>query len=205
MVTERDASADELNRVRTQAGELFLSTHLEKHQAEKELARERIAAHREKHDNERGALETALKAEQRRLEEHRVAHSDAHKAHEALHSTAAQAHEAQHESIAKNLTEYKAQSNEWRGSLADLRATFAQAATVDQLEKSMRDSFDAVNKRIDGEREERREQQNLRAGQQRGVSQSTAIIVGAVGFVGIVLSIVVAVANIMSAAAPVVP
>ncbi len=107
----------------------------ERAEAHAELARERWQAHREQHESEKELAE---------------AHWEAHR--------------QQHDSIARNLAEYKAQSNEWRGSLSDLRATFASQATLDSIEAQMRAGMESLNTRIDTEREERRDQQNLRTG-----------------------------------------
>jgi hypothetical protein len=200
-MTENETAA-ELARVRTQSAELFLSNHAEKHDAEKQRQDEAREAHTGLHLADARALETALNAETRRLEEHRISHNAAHGAHEDIHVINDRmgeqrwvSHASEHESIAKNLSEYKAQSNEWRGSLSDLRLTFASKAEVENLETQIRAGLEAIRQDLATEREERRDQQNLRVGAQKGISQSTAIIVGAITLVGIILGIIVAVAN----------
>ena len=87
------------------------------------------------------------------------AHRELHSGEKELDNSKWEAHREQHASIARNLAEYKAQSNEWRGSLSDLRASFATKTEIEALETALRN-----------EREERRDQQNLRVGEdkQRG-------------------------------------
>ena len=110
-------------------------------------------------------LEDDGHAQRRELSRERwTAHKDLHAAEKELGAQKWQAHVEQHASIARNLAEYKAQSNEWRGSLADLRSTFASVSSVEGLESQMRSTLAEVNRRIDTEREERRDQQNLRVG-----------------------------------------
>ena len=136
-------------------------------EAHEEIARERWAGHREQH-----AAERELSAQRWT------------------------AHDDQHDAIARNLGEYKAQSNEWRGTVSDLRATFAPLSRIESLESDMDRRYNELRTALQAEREERRDQQNLRVGAQRGISQGTAIIVGLVGFVGTVLAIVAVVLNL---------
>lgn len=88
-----------------------------------------------------------------------AAHREKHAAENQLHEEKWESHAQQHDSIARNLAEYKAQSNEWRGSLSDLRATFAT-----------RVEMEALDDRIAAEREER-----------RGTSKQGVSLVAAVG------------------------
>jgi hypothetical protein len=125
-------------------------------------------------------------------------HNEKHELENKLADEKWRGHEQHHESIARSLTEYKEQSNEWRGSLADLRQTFAPIARVDSIEKDIQRRYEELDTRISQEREERRENQNLRTGTQRGITQGTAIIVGSVAFIGTVLSVVVIVVNFLS-------
>jgi hypothetical protein len=124
-------------------------------------------------------------------------HREQHAAEKELSAARWDAHDDQHEAIARNLGEYKAQSNEWRGTLADFRGTFAPVSRIESLEADMDRRYNELRTALLAEREERRDQQNLRVGAQRGISQGTAIIVGAVGLVGGVLAIVVVVANLL--------
>ena len=107
----------------------------ERAEAHAELARERWDAHNEKHRSEHDLAEQKWKG-----------HAD------------------QHDSIAKSLVEYKAQSNEWRGSLSDLRATFVSRAEHDALDVRVNQFREELRAAVATEREERREQQNLRTG-----------------------------------------
>ena len=140
----------------------------EREEAHSELAKERWTAHRELHAGEK-----------------------------ELAAQKWEGHEDQHESIARNLSEYKSQSNEWRGSLSDLRATFATAARVDGLEASMEHRLDELRASIATEREERRDQQNLRTGQEEGISRTTAIILALIAAVGAVLGGIAVVVNLL--------
>ena len=92
------------------------------------------------------------------------AHLQKHVGEKELTDQKWEAHREQHSSIARNLTEYKAQSNEWRGSLSDLRANFASRAEVEVLETRISEFREELRAQIATEREERREQQNLRTG-----------------------------------------
>ena len=92
------------------------------------------------------------------------AHREAHDGEKELEGQKWEAHSEQHASIARNLAEYKAQSNEWRGSLSDLRATFASRLEVEGLEGRLSAFREELRAMIATEREERREQQNLRSG-----------------------------------------
>lgn len=150
-----------------------------------ELARERWQAHREKHDGEKELSEQKWKA-----------------------------HVEQHASIARNLAEYKIQSNEWRASLSDMRTTFVSnteaksllgqaegthvglLTKIESVDADLQHRFDELTKRLDTEREERRDQYNLRIGVQKGMSQTTAILVGVIGVVGSLLAILVVVLNL---------
>jgi gamma-glutamyl:cysteine ligase YbdK (ATP-grasp superfamily) len=152
-----------------------------------ELDDERWDSHKEKHDNEREL------AQQRWI-----------------------AHGNEHAAIAKSLAEYKVQSNEWRGSLTDLRGTFvtkdeqssamsqgesvhsAMETKMEAIEKDLQRRYDELRGMIQSEREERRDQQNLRTGEREGISRSTGIIVGSVAFMGTVIGIVVVVVNLLT-------
>lgn len=92
------------------------------------------------------------------------AHAEKHKGEKELGDQKWEAHIQQHLSIARNLQEYKAQSNEWRGSLSDLRATFASLAALESLESRVEAMREELRSQVATEREERREQQNLRTG-----------------------------------------
>lgn len=166
--------------------ETELAFHNEKHAAHDTLAEERWSGHREKHDAEK-----------------------------ELSQQKWDSHTEQHASIARNLTEYKAQSNEWRGSLADLRATFVSNTEVkslmgqaegthegllnkiDALDSQIERRFTELSKRIDTEREERRDQQNLRVGQQEGISRTAAIAVSALGVIGTLFGALAILLNIL--------
>jgi hypothetical protein len=125
------------------------------------------------------------------------AHGEKHLGEKELADQKWEAHGAEHNSIAHNLTEYKAQSNEWRGSLSDLRSTYTPLASHEAFEKEMRTALEGVNRRIDTEREERRDQQTLRTGQQEGISRTTAIAVSVLGVIGTILGGLAVLLNIL--------
>jgi hypothetical protein len=119
----------------------------EQRRARAELSRERWAAHRDMHAGERELEDQKWKG-----------------------------HDEQHASIARNLAEYKTNANEWRTSLSDLRSTFTTRAEsaardthIDSIEASLDRRFEDLRVLIAAEREERRDQQNLRAGERSGV------------------------------------
>jgi len=92
------------------------------------------------------------------------AHHEKHRGEKELAEQKWDSHAAFHESIARSLVEYKVQSNEWRGSLSDLRATFASRAEHDSLDARVTQFREELRALIANEREERREQQNLHTG-----------------------------------------
>jgi hypothetical protein len=73
---------------------------------------------------------------------------------------------------------------------------------VESVEADVERRYEELRDMIHTEREERRDQQNLRVGQERGMSQTTAIIVAAVGFVVMVLGAALAVASFVTGAPP---
>jgi len=141
----------------------------ERAEAHEEMARERWAGHREQHASEK-----------------------------ELSAQRWTAHDDQHETIARNLAEYKAQSNEWRGSLSDLRATFAPISRIEGVEADVDRRYNELRTALQAEREERRDQQNLRVGARQGISQGTAIIVGAIGLSATVITVVILVMNLLT-------
>jgi hypothetical protein len=143
---------------------------------------------------------TEIRSHEELARERWSAHAEQHDGLKQLDAERWRGHERHHESIARSLIEYKAQSNEWRGSLSDLRITFASKSDLESIEAQMRTGFESLRQALAEEREERRDQQNLRVGAQRGIGQGTAIVVGAVGFVGVVLSIIVIMVNFLSSA-----
>lgn len=105
------------------------------------------------------------RAQRRELSRERwIAHAEKHVGEKELADQYRQSHADQHASIARNLTEYKAQSNEWRGSLSDLRQNFASRAEVEVLESRLGEFREELRTLIATEREERREHQNIRSG-----------------------------------------
>lgn len=115
------------------------------------------------------------------------AHAAKHAGEKELAEQKWDAHANQHDSIARNLTEYKAQSNEWRGSLNDLRQTYLPRSEYESAHHALEAVVEALEKALANEREERRDQQNLRVGQQEGISRTAAIAVTAIGIVGTLL------------------
>ena len=87
--------------------------------------------------------------------------------------------------------------NEFRDQLRDQAANFVRIEVLGSLEKQMREAIAALDKRLDTEREERRDQQTLKTGQEQGMSRSAAIIVTSVGIVGTLLGAFAILLNIL--------
>jgi ribonuclease HI len=182
--------------------ETLVELHSEKHAMEQTAYVRGREAHSEKHTMEQKAIKTALSAAQQREAEHRTAHTDAHLAHEKIHEVAGQTHIEQHraeqravETAVAAMDKRLDGMNATREQLRDQATTFARVDSLIAFEKMVSEKIEMLDKRIDTEREERRESQNLRVGTQRGISQSTAVIVIAIGIVGTLLAIATAVAN----------
>lgn len=118
------------------------------------------------------------------------AHDNRHGSEKDLSAERWKAHDDKHDAIAHNLAEYKVQSNEWRASLSDLRATFAPVSRIEAVEKQVDGVREELRTMIATEREERRDQQNLRQGSRQGMSQTVAYALAAVGLLATVLSII---------------
>jgi len=125
------------------------------------------------------------------------AHREAHQAERELSEALWAAHTEQHAVIARALTEYKTQSNEWRALVSDMRGSYVTLARIEEIERHADQLHAELARAIAIEREERRDHQNLRDGSIRGISRGTAIVVGLVAFVGALLSIGLMVANLI--------
>lgn len=172
--------------------------HDEKHAAHDELARERWQAHDEKHTTENSALETALDADRHRLSDHRVSHEQAHAGHEKLHEAFADAHKQQHASendavkAATTALDRRLDGmNEFRAALTEQSQTFARKDALDALDVQAGRQYEELRALIQTEREERRANEGVK----RGMSQTTGIIVGAIGVAATLISILVIFAN----------
>ena len=192
---------DALERLQQRAAETFLKQHNEKHEDHEELAKERWDAHDEKHVNEGKALDVALDADRARLTDHRVAHEAAHSSHEKLHEAFSDAHKQQHASeqdavkAATTAMDRRLDGmNEIRTQLNDQAQTFARKDAVDTLENQSTRQYEELRALIQTEREERRANE----GAKRGISQGTAIIVGAIGLAATVVTTVVLLANFLT-------
>ena len=174
--------------------------HTEKHQAEKEHHEQAREAHVGLHVSDRRAVETALEAEQRRLEEHRTAHAAAHEAHSALHDSSNAAHVDQHraeqraiEAATTAMDKRLDAMNEFRDQLRDQAASFVRRDQLESLDASVDRRYEELRSLIATEREERRSNEGAR----RGINQSTAFIVGAIGLTGTIVGILVVVVNLL--------
>lgn len=101
------------------------------------------------------------------------AHREQHAGEKELSKQKWDSHADQHEQLARSLADYKRDSNEWRGSLADLRANFAT-----------RIELEALDDRIAAEREERR------GTAKQGISQAAAIGLAVLAAGGTIVGIV---------------
>ena len=202
-----------LREAQKQAGELFLSGHLEKHALEQRAADEAAAAHADKHVAEQKAESTALEAERHRLLDHRIAHEAAHASHEKLHEAYDDAHKEQHASeqravdaAVKAMDRRLDSMNEFRDQLRDQAATFIRREQLEAFIAQYERAHDEVVQLIRTEREERRGNEATHAlvhgneeGQKKGISQSTAIIVGAIGLAATIITVVVVIINFLTA------
>ncbi len=58
-------------------------------------------------------------------------------------------HKTQHEDLARNLREYKAENNEWRGSLTDLRQDFLQKSEATAETRRLESLINTLDIRLD--------------------------------------------------------
>ena len=121
------------------------------------------------------------------------AHREKHAAEHDLADQKWKGHGDQHEAIARNLSEYKAQSNEWRGSLSDLRVSFATRVELEAVDNKLTAFREELRALIATEREERRE----RTGQVRGAGAQWGYIVTAISAVAGLLVIIAVAANVL--------
>ena len=151
-----------------------------------------LAGHLEKHEMEQKAVDIALEAAQERLQGHRTAHSDAHTAHEKIHDVAAAAHREQHLQERRAIDVAVAAMDKRLDSMNQFRDQLREQAG-DFVNKDVFEArFREIEKEIATERTARREAEGVK----RGMSQTTAFIVGAITLVGIVLGILVVVINL---------
>lgn len=181
-------------------------------EAQKQAGEIYLAGHLEKHDMEQEAVTIALAADRSRLEDHRIAHEAAHEAHKDLHRVTEEAHKEQHLAeqravlAAQNSMELRLNSmNEFRDQLRDQASTFLRREQLETFVTQYERAHDEVVQQIRTEREERRAAEAAHAlihrgeeGVKKGMSQYTAIIVGAVGVAATVISVVVIIANFVS-------
>jgi len=185
----------------TESSDALARLHDDKHTAHDELARERWESHDERHANEQKALDVALDADRSRLTDHRVAHEAAHTSHEKLHEAFSEAHKQQHssesEAVKAAVTAMDRrldEMNKFREQLRDQAADFARKDALDTLDAQATRQYEELRALIQTEREERRANEGVK----RGMSQTTTIIVAAIGVAATLLSIVVILANFAS-------
>ena len=125
------------------------------------------------------------------------AHREVHAGEKELAQQYRDSHADQHSSIARNLAEYKTTVNEWRQSISELRATFFPIAAHEAFEREVRAAIEALNTRVNSEREERRDQQALRTGERAGIVDTLGsgrnlllLIVSVLVGIGVVVDIV---------------
>lgn len=162
---------------------------------------------------EQEAVSVALAADRSRLEDHRIAHAAAHDAHAALHRVIEEAHKEQHlaeqravlaatDSMDRRLDSM----NEFRDQLRDQAATFLRREQLEAFVTQYERAHEEVVQQIRTEREERRAAEAAHAlihrgeeGVKKGMSQYTAIIVAGLGVTATVISVIVVLANFLSA------
>lgn len=166
--------------------------------AQKQAGEIYLAGHNEKHEMEQLAVQTALDADRARLADHRVAHDHAHSAHEQLHRVTETSHREQHiseqravEAAVASMDKRLEGMNEFRESLRDQSQTFARKDALDALDAQVERRYEELRSLVQTEKEERRGQEGVK----RGMSQTTAVIVGAIGLAATLITIVVLIAN----------
>lgn len=176
---------EELAAVRKQLGEMFLAGHLEKH------------------DMEQTAVKAALAAEERRLHDHATSHAQAHDAHERIHKISDDSHREQHgaeqravEAAVKAMDRRLDSMNEFRDQLRDQAGTFIRREQLEAFITQYERAHDEVLALIATEREERRANEGVK----KGMSQTTGLIVTAIGVVGTVLGIIIVLSNVLTTA-----
>lgn len=193
--------------------ETLLANHLEKHELEQRALDDATGQHADKHDAEQKAVVSALEAERQRDEDHRIAHAAAHDSHEKLHDAFSEAHRQQHESeqraleaAVKAMDRRLDEMNQFRDSLREQASTFLRREQLEAFIATYERAHDEVVQLIRDEREERRTLEASHAlvhrgeeGVKKGMSQSTAIIVGAIGLAATVISVVVVLINFVTA------
>lgn len=169
------------------------------------------ALHLEKHGMEQTAVKAALAAEERRLFDHATSHAAAHASHESIHDVTARAHHDQHaaeqravEAAVKAMDRRLDSMNEFRDQLRDQAATFIRREQLESFIGQYERAHDEVLALIQTEREERRKNESDHAlihsgseGVKKGMSQTTGIIVAAIGVVGTVLGIIIVISNVL--------
>lgn len=58
-------------------------------------------------------------------------------------------HKTQHDDLARNLREYKAENNEWRGTVTDLRTDFLQKTEADSETRRLESLITGLDSRLD--------------------------------------------------------
>src|SRR6188472_3660163 len=121
-------------------------------------------------------LDDRLDARAQLADERWDAHTEKHQSEKELEGEKWSAHRAEHKAIAANLDAYKTEANEWRGTVTDLRSNFVTRAEHDLLATRILEFREELQKGLATEREERREQQNVSAGQRQGIQATTGTV-----------------------------
>lgn len=196
------------------------TSHNEKHVAEGEAVKTALQAvdrernihsiahdkehvgHSTIHAQEQLAVHTALDAVGRERDIHATAHDKAHLAHEREHELSKLAISKAEDATDKRFTAV----NGTRDTVNDIVHNLASKESVDAIARDTVRRWEENRKELDRRFDEQRVQiTNIEKGdvkqEGRGIGQGTVItvIIGAVGFVGTLLGIIIVVANALSA------
>jgi hypothetical protein len=153
-----------------------------------------LEGHLEKHEMEQKAIEKALDQSEKSESHHRQAHTDAHLAHEKIHEVAAAAHSNQHVAEQRAIDVAVAAMDKRLDTMNGVWSQYRDAVGSFVSKEVFDARFRELEKQVGAERDARREGEGIK----KGMSQSTAIIVGVVGFAVTVLGGVVILVNVLT-------
>jgi len=136
------------------------------------------------------------------IDERHKAHYEEHRIHEKAHEREHAATEQAIKTATVSLDRRLDQMNEFRNALTEQAATFVRRETLDAFITERRHALEVVGDEMDKRYDElrqligtEREERRANEGVKRGMSQTTGIIVGAIGVAATLISILVIFAN----------
>ena len=150
------------------------------------------------HQQEQLAVSTALEAVSRERKIHADAHEREHLAHSQVHMDAQRAVDKAEAAIETRLHTM----NEVRDQMRDQNASFVRLDAFETFKDERRQALSALDSSIDARMEglrnliaTEREERRASEGTKKGISQSTAIVVGAIGLAATVISVIIVIMN----------